>query len=32
MSHISLAADPTALEWRTSSLIRGLDALPVQLR
>jgi len=30
--HISLAADPTALEWRTSSLIRGLDALPVQLR
>ncbi len=30
--HISLAADPTTLGWRTSSLIRGLDALPVQLR
>jgi len=30
--HISLAADPTTLGWRTSSLIRGLDALPVHLR
>ncbi len=30
--HMSLATDPAALAWRTSSLIRGLDALPVQLR
>ena len=30
--HMSLAADPDALAWRTSTLIRGLDALPVQLR
>ncbi len=30
--HMSLAADPAALAWRTSSLIRGLDTLPVQLR
>jgi hypothetical protein len=29
---MSLATDPAALAWRTSSLIRGLDALPVQLR
>lgn len=30
--HMSLATDPAALAWRTSSLIRGLDTLPVQLR
>jgi len=30
--HMSLATDPATLAWRTSSLIRGLDALPVQLR
>ncbi len=29
---MSLATDPAALAWRTSSLIRGLDTLPVQLR
>jgi len=30
--HMSLATDPATLRWRTSSLIRGLDTLPVQLR
>jgi len=30
--HMTLATDPATLAWRTSSLIRGLDALPVQLR
>jgi len=30
--HMRLAADPDALAWRTSTLIRGLDTLPVQLR
>ncbi len=30
--HVCLATDPAALAWRTSSLIRGLDTLPVQLR
>ncbi len=30
--HMRLATDPEVLEWRTSSLIRGLDTLPVQLR
>jgi len=30
--HMTLAAEPEVLEWRTSSLIRGLDTLPVQLR
>jgi cytochrome P450 len=30
--HVTLATDPATLAWRTSSLIRGLDALPVQLR
>jgi len=30
--HMSLATDPATLAWRTSSLIRGLDTLPVQLR
>jgi len=29
---MSLATDPATLRWRTSSLIRGLDTLPVQLR
>jgi len=30
--HMSLATDPATLAWRTSSLIRGLDTLPVQVR
>ncbi len=30
--HMSLATDPATLRWRTSSLIRGLNTLPVQLR
>jgi len=30
--HMRLATDPDALAWRTSTLIRGLDTLPVQLR
>jgi len=30
--HMRLATDPANLRWRTSSLIRGLDTLPVQLR
>jgi len=30
--HMRLTTDPAALAWRTSTLIRGLDALPVQLR
>ena len=29
---LALAADPAALTWRTSTLLRGLTALPVQLR
>jgi cytochrome P450 len=29
---LSLAADPATLRWRHSSLIRGLEALPVRLR
>ena len=29
---LSLAADPSALRWRASSLIHGLEALPVRLR
>ncbi len=28
---MSLDADAATLAWRTSSLIRGLDTLPVQL-
>ena len=27
---LTLAADPTALRWRTSTLVRGLSALPVR--
>ncbi len=30
--HMRLATDPANLRWRTSSLIRGLDTLTVQLR
>jgi len=30
--HMSLVSDPAALAWRTSSLIRGLGTLPVELR
>ena len=29
---LSLAADPSALRWRPSSLIHGLETLPVRLR
>jgi cytochrome P450 len=29
---LSLAADPSALRWRHSSLIHGLESLPVRLR
>jgi cytochrome P450 len=29
---LSLAADPSALRWRASSLIHGLERLPVRLR
>jgi cytochrome P450 len=29
---LSLAADPSSLRWRPSSLIHGLEALPVRLR
>ncbi|MDT0405818.1 MULTISPECIES: cytochrome P450 family protein [Streptomyces] len=29
---LALAADPAALTWRTSTLLRGLTALPVRLR
>ena len=29
---LSLAADPSSLRWRHSSLIHGLEALPVRLR
>jgi cytochrome P450 len=29
---LSLAADPSALRWRASSLIHGLETLPVRLR
>jgi cytochrome P450 len=29
---LSLATDPSALRWRASSLIHGLEALPVRLR
>ena len=29
---LSLAADPATLRWRRSSLIRGLETLPVRLR
>jgi len=30
--HLSLAADASSLRWRPSSLIHGLEALPVRLR
>jgi len=30
--HMCLATDPATLRWRTSSLMRGLDTLSVQLR
>jgi cytochrome P450 len=29
---LSLAADPSSLRWRPSSLIHGLEKLPVRLR